>query len=435
MKRPSILLVLAGLLAFVAIGSIAYYKFAAPSTLRIAVGPVGSQDTKLVVSILQTFAREKHPVRLRLVATDSPIGSAEMLRDGKVDLALVRSDGSIPTNAATVAIMHRDAVLILASPGSNIRTIADLRGKRIGAIRSFVLNRRLLETLLAQNGINPSQVEVLNVRPGDVRAAAVDQQVDAIFTVGPVTSPAIRAVYDDFTTPFGGPPTIIPVPDAEAIAQQNPLLESFTVLRGIFGGAPARPAANVETLAVTHRMVADRSIRDSVITDLTKALFETRQSVAADVPTGSLIEEPNTEKSGALVVHPGATAYFDGEQKSLIEQYGEWIYLGIAGVSLLGSLAAALFSRSLSGRRPAESAEIDKMLLLLRRARTAAIPADLDRIQQEADDALGRTVERAAESEIEEAALGAFTIALSEVRTAVEERRKELSHEHIGLAG
>lgn len=435
MKRSLILLLVAGVLAIVALGSAVVYKVSAPNHMRIAVGPVGSQDTKLVVAILQTFAREKHPIRLKLVPSDGPVASAEMLRDGKVDLALVRSDGGVPANAATVAIVHRDALMIMVSAASNIRSIADLRGRKVGAVRSFNLNRRLFELLLIQNGIEPSQVTIVNLRPGDVRTAAQEGLVDAILSVGPVTSPAVRAIYDDFTLPLGGPPVILPIHDAEAIAQQNPLLEHFTILRGTFGGSPARPAENIDTLAVTHRLVADRSLKESAVAELTKALFEIRQSVAAEVPGAASIEEPNAEKTGALVIHPGASAYFDGEQKSFIEQYGEWIYLGVGGVSLLGSLIAALFSRHLSHRRPAGSGEIDRMLLLLRNARNAKSIDELDRIQQDADDAFGRTVERAAEAEIDEAVLSAFTIALSEVRTAIEERRKDLSQDAFELAG
>lgn len=435
MKRSLLLLVVAGVLATVALGSAVVYKFNAPSHMRIAVGPVGSQDTKLVVAILQTFAREKHPVRLKLVPTDGPTASAELLKDGKVDLALVRSDGAVPTNAATVAIVHRDALMIMASPTSGIRTVADLRNRRVGAVRSFNLNRRLFELLLVQNGIDPALVNIVNLRPGDVRQAAQDGLVDAILSVGPVTSPAVRSIYDDFTLPLTGPPVILPIHDAEAIAQQNPLLEHFTILRGTFGGSPARPAENIETLAVTHRLVADRGLKEAKVADLTKALFEIRQSVAAEVPGAASIEEPNAEKTGALVIHPGATAYFDGEQKSFIEQYGEWIYIGVGGVSLLGSLIAALFSRQLSHRKPAGSGEIDRMLLLLRNARNAVSIDELDRIQQDADDAFGRTVERAAEAQIDEAVLSAFTIALSEVRTAIDERRKDLSQEAFGLAG
>ena len=435
MKRSILFLLVAILLGLTSIGAFLVYSFAAPTVLRIAVGPVGSEDTKAVVTILQTFAREKHGVRLRLVPSDGPSGSAELLKIGKADLAVVRSDGNVPPNAATVAILHRDALLIMVPEGSGIRSIADLRDRKIGIVRGFNLNSKLLDLILQRNGIDPSQIRKFSVRPGEVRAAVADGTIDALMAVGPPAGSVVNQLYLDMFSPTGQPPLILQLPDAEAIVQRNPTLELVTVVRGTFGGSPPRPSESVETVGVTHRVVVDRGIKDAVVAELAKSLFEVRQVVAAEVPNFARIEAPNTEVLGPMIVHPGATSYFEGEQKSFIEQYGEWIYIGIMGVSLLGSLGAALLSRQFSHSRPAGTSEIDKMLLLLRRARSAKTVADLDKVQQDADETFGRTVERAAGSDIDEAVLSAFTIALGEVRTAIDDRRRVLSHEMNGMAG
>lgn len=435
MKRSFVLLVVAILLGLIALGAALIYSFAAPTILRVAVGPVGSDDTKAIVTILQTFAREKHPVRLRLVPTDGPSGSAEQLRQGKVDVALVRSDGNVPPNAATVAIFHRDALLIMSPTDRGISTLAQLSGRKVGIIRGFNLNSKLLDLVLERNGIDPASVERKPISPSNVKPAIQSGELDAVLAVGPPAGGLINQVFSDLFSADGRPPALIPASPAEAIVQRNPTLETFSIVRGTFGGTPPRPASDVETVAVTHRLVADRSLRDAVVGDLAKSLFEVRQTVAAEVPGFSRIEAPNTEVLGPLVVHPGAAAYFEGEQKSFIEQYGEWIYISVMVVSLLGSLIAALFSRQISHRRPAGTAEIDKMLMLLRRARAASSLEELDRIQQDADDVFGRTVERAAGNTIDETVLSAFTIALGEVRTAIEDRRKLVSHELGGMAG
>ncbi len=435
MKQIIIFRIIAALCALIAASALGIYMFAAPTPLRVAVGPVGSEDTKLVVTILQTLQREKHSVRLRLVPSDGPLGSADMLRDGKADLAMVRSDGNIPPNAATVAIMHRDVVVILARPESGIKSIIDLRGKRIGFVRGFNLNGKLLDLILLRNGIDPAQVQRVNLRSADVRAAGSDGRVDVIFAVGPPAGNFTSALYQDFVSASGELPLIVPVNDAEAIAQRNPLLDSVTILRGTFGGSPPRPAESTESIGITHRLVADRSIKDSVISELTKSLFEIRQAISVDSPVGARIEAPNTEAPGPLVIHPGAAAYFDGEQKTFIEQYGEWIYLGVMGFGLLGSLGAAMLSRKPRLGRPSGAGDIDRMLLLLRRTRTASGIDALDQIQKEADDALAHIMEKAATSTIDEPVLSAFTIALGELRTAIEDRKRSLSHEQIaGLA-
>lgn len=435
MKRSHVFLVVAAILALTSVGSFIVHRFVAPTVLRIAVGPVGSQDAKLVATILQIFAREKHPIRLRIVPTDSPLASAEALKIGRVEAALVRSDGNLPPNATTVAILHRDAFMLMAPQGSGIATIPDLRGKKIGIVRGFSLNQKLADLVLTANGVAPDQAVKLHIAPGAVKDAIANGDVDVILAVGPASSGPIAQIYQELHSRNGVPPTILTLPAHEAIVQRNPTLETATVLKGTFGGAPLKPERTVDTIAVTHRLVIDRSLKDSVAESLARSLFDIRQSVAAEFPNFAQIEAPDTEKLGPLIVHPGAAAYFEGETKTFIEQYGEWIYIAIMGVSILGSILAAFLSRKFSHARPSGTGEIDKMLMLIRQARSAKSLGDLEEIQNDADEVFGRTVERAAEAEIDESVLSAFTIALGELRTAVEERRRMLSHEIMGMAG
>ncbi|MCA0424998.1 MAG: ABC transporter substrate-binding protein [Proteobacteria bacterium] len=434
-KRSFLMLVVAIILGLTGLAAAFIYTFAAPTVLRIAVGPVGSDDTKAVVTILQTFAREKHPIRLRLVPTDGPTGSAELLRQGRVDAAVVRSDGNVPPNAATVAILHRDAFLVMAPRDKGITALEHLAGRKVGIARGFNLNSKFLDLLLERNGIDPAKVTRVPVAPPNIRHSIQDGSLDAILVVGPPAGGLLGRVFNDLFDAEGRPPVLIPASPAEAIAQRNPAFDTLTVLRGIFGGTPPLPSSDIMTLSVTHRLVVDRSLSESTVGDLAKSLFDVRQTVAAEVPGFARIEAPNTEVLGPLVVHAGAAAYFDGERKSFIEEYGEWIYISVMVVGLLGSLIAALFSRHMAQARPAGKTEIDKMLMLLRRARSAKTTEELDRVQHDADDAFSRTLERAAGSDIDEAVLSAFTIALSEVRTAVDERRTQLSHELGGMAG
>lgn len=434
-KRSHVLLLVAAVLALISVSAFVVQRYFAPSVLKIAVGPVGSQDAKLVATILQIFAREKHPIRLRIVPTDNPVASAEALKVGKVDAALVRSDGNMPSNATTVAILHRDAFMIMAPEASGIKSIAELRGRKIGIVRGFNLNQKLADLVLTANGVPPGEAVKVQIAPAAADDAIARGDVDVILAVGPPSSALIAQIYQELHSRAGVPPRILPLPAPEAIVQRNPTLEVASVLKGTFGGAPLKPETTVETIAVTHRLVVDRALKDSVAEALARSLFDIRQSVAAEFPNFAQIEAPDTEKLGPLVVHPGAAAYFEGETKTFIEQYGEWIYIAIMAVSLLGSVLAAMLSRRFSKARPSGSSEIDKMLLLLRQARSAKSLSDLDRLQTEADEVFGRTVERAADSDIDEAVLSAFTIALGELRTAIEERRRHLSHEMLGMAG
>ena len=69
-NRISALLVLAAGLLLFAVAAGALYLALRPVTLRIAVGPPGSDDQKLVQALAQTFGRDKSHVRLAPITTE-----------------------------------------------------------------------------------------------------------------------------------------------------------------------------------------------------------------------------------------------------------------------------------------------------------------------------------------------------------------------------
>src|SRR5437667_2006437 len=75
-RRNSFLLILAaGFLVFCAAAGALYYVLQ-PEPLRIAVGPAGSDDHKVIQAMAEAFASESRTIRLAPITTD---GAAEAL--------------------------------------------------------------------------------------------------------------------------------------------------------------------------------------------------------------------------------------------------------------------------------------------------------------------------------------------------------------------
>jgi len=93
----------------------ALYVALRPVTLRVAVGPTGSGDQRLIQALAQTFAREGRAVRLSLISTDGAVESISLLGESKTDLAVARGDLEMPADAESVAILRKNAVVLWAS--------------------------------------------------------------------------------------------------------------------------------------------------------------------------------------------------------------------------------------------------------------------------------------------------------------------------------
>ena len=417
------------MLLVVGVSALGWYLASAATTLRIAVGPAGGEDARLLAAIGATLARDRDSVRLKLLATRDTLESATAIDSRSSDLAVVRTDVAMPAGAQTVAILHRDAVMLLAPAGRGIATVTQLVGRTVGVVRHMPANERILDTLLAFYDVPSSAVErVVLEGPADVEMALRSGRVDAVLAVGTISG---RTVSETFAAVVaaaaGATPVFIAVPEAGAIAQRSPAFETYEIVRGAFGGATPRPAEAVHTLGVTHRLVAASTVSDTAVSEFTKLLFAMRPRLVVEVPLANRLEAPDTSKSSVNPVHPGAAAYYDGEIPTFFERYEDWIYLGVMGLSILGSGAAGFASRAAGRRRVQMLGLLGRLLAIVREARLAASEHDLHGLETEADTILGVALDSAGSGRLDAVGVSAFTLGLEQVRQAIATQRSRIA--------
>lgn len=424
MRRPVLTSLAVGLL-LLALGLLGYQHLSGPTVLRVAVGPIGGEDTRLLAAAAQHLNRERASVRFRLVLTDGLAGTAQAIDEGKADLAVVRTDVAMPPKGQTVAILHRDAALLIAPERSRIAKVADLRGRTVGVVRKLPANVRLLETVLDHYEVpRDSVATVVLPSPAEVDEALRAGRIDAVLAVGSLSG---RSVADTVAAMVqAGPLVFIPITEAEAIAQRSPLFESFEIVRGAFGGTPPRPAETMTTLGVSHRLVAHAKLDDNTVSEVTRLLFAMRPSLSHESPLANRIEGPNTSKSQSLPVHPGAAAYYDGEVQSFFERYGDWFYLVVMVLGIAGSALAGLASQAAARKRSRTMVLLDALMGIVRHARAAESVGELDALEREADQVLASALARAGQGVVGETLMVAFFLGLDQARRAIHERRHQL---------
>ncbi|GAC1332413.1 MAG: TAXI family TRAP transporter solute-binding subunit [Beijerinckiaceae bacterium] len=425
------LIAIAGSFAMAAMIALVGYFWERPTGLKVAVTR-DTDDFRLMAAISHVFGKEHESIRLKLNPVNDAAASAAALEAGDADLAVVRSDIAMPPSGQTLVILHRNAAILVAPAGSALARVSDLRGHRIGIVRSAASgsgNVHLLETILAQYDIGPDAVQTVGLHSPDVFAALESKRVDVVMAVGVPGGAALNDVVGAVTQAGKGAPVFIPVQEAGAIAQRSPSLESLDIVHGAFGGDPPKPAANFDTLAVTVRLVARNSLKDSVASDLTRALFADRLSIAQREPLATRIEAPSTDKGSALPTHPGTAAYLDGEEQTFFEKYSDFIYIGAMLLSLVGSAAAALASRFNSDTHIEIEQMLARLLAILKAARSAQTIPELDDLEHESDEILISALAHRSLSGVASTQIGTLSLALEQARLAIRDRRRQLRGE------
>jgi TRAP transporter TAXI family solute receptor len=434
--KPFSLFVLAcgGLLFAVALVGYLFFSWR-PATLRIAVGPPGSEDVKVIQEVAEAFQRERHYVRLRVIVTAGAVESAAAIGAHQADLAVARADLTLPPNALSVAVFRKNVVVLWVpnlplakgqKKEPTIKKIEDLSGRRVGVIGKTQANVNLLKLILTEAGVAPEKVNVVQFGTGEIGEALKNDRVDAFLAVGPVDS-KITADAIAITTRAGSSPTFLPITSAEIIARKHPVYESSEIAAGALGASPARPDDDVTTLEVDHLVVARKEIHEATITAFTKQLFAIRHRLQTDFPGVANIQVPDTDKAAAIPAHPGAAAYIDGTERTFLERYSDFFWLGLMAVSGVASAGAWFRSYTRRDERARNAALRGRLLDMITAVRDSDSVADIDRMQREADDILRDTLGCFEDGAVDEDTLSAFNIALDQFHTAVQDRKGWIS--------
>ena len=441
-RNSSLLILAAGIFVFGILGATLYYAMR-PVTLRIAVGPPGSDDLKLVQAFTQAFAHNGSTVRLRPITTQGAAESIALFTAGNVDLAVARGDLNVPASAESVAILRKNVVVLWApsgtpakgakrSPASKVKSIDDLAGRKVGVIGRTDANVTLLRVILTESGVNPDKVAVSQFAVSQIADLARDPSLDAYMTVGPldskITSDAIAA-----TAAARGEPKFLPIDVSEAIAQKHPLYESEEIAGSIFSSSPARPDDKVETVGVNHVIVAQHTLSDATVGALLRQIFTVRPQIAHDVPAATKIEKPDTDKDAALPAHPGAAAYIDGTERTFMEKYSDYIWGGILLLSGVGSAGAWLRHYLKRNEREQYITHRDNLLELISKVRGAETTEELAAMQGHADDLLREALDCYDDGAIEEGDLSVIGLTLEQFHHAVADRRAAIGGATPGL--
>ncbi len=424
-----------GLLAFSAIGVIAYVA-TRPVVLRIAVGPADSSDKNLIQVIAAQFNHDRSPVRLSLQVTPGGTESVALLASGKADIAVARGDLDLPRDAQSLAIMRKNVVVMWSPSGRGttgkrktaIKEVAELAGHRIGVVGRSDANLKLLKVILTESGVAPDKVKIIQFGTDQIAQMARDPGLDAFMTVGPLGSKTTADAIAISAEPKRGI-TFIPIDVSDTIARKYPLYDSEKIPASSFGGKPARPDDEVDTVSVNHLIVSRSDLSETTAAAFTRQLLTVRQRLSRDNPDASKIEKPDTDKDAALPAHPGAAAYIDGTERTFLEKYSDYFWVGILLLSILGSVGAWVGHYLKRDEKTVNTAHRDRLMGTIARVRSAGSLAELKELQGDVDALLQETLDCYDDGAIDEGDLKAVDLVLTQLHRALVDRRAELSAE------
>lgn len=233
--------------------------------LRPATSPPKGEPFKVTMHLWPGYyhsfiAREKgffeeEGVNVELKIVEDIDANLRAFVDGKADAAFgLQSDamlmaaGGIPVKIVYIVDYSNGGDVVISHP--NIRTISDLKGKRIGVDKLNGFNHVFMAELLRINGLTEDDVEILPVSASSVPKALAEGRIDAGQTWEPYTSEALANGYRLLASTADAPGIVTDVLMARSDTVERRAPEIRALLKGLFRALDYRDRNESDAYAI-----------------------------------------------------------------------------------------------------------------------------------------------------------------------------------------
>jgi TRAP transporter TAXI family solute receptor len=203
-----------------------------------------------------------------------------------------------------IANLYPESVHVVVKKGSGIKSVADLKGKRVALDEpgsGTLVNAR---AILAAYGVTEKDIKPEYIKPNQAGDKMKDGSLDAFFFTGGAPAGAISELAS-----AGGGIDILPIdgPPAEALRKSSPFFAPDTIAANTYSGV-----GQVQTLAVGAQLVTSDKIAADTVYEVTKALYgeAAQKQLANGHAKGKFITKENAVRSAGIPFHAGAERFY-----------------------------------------------------------------------------------------------------------------------------
>jgi hypothetical protein len=282
--------------------------------LNIGTGSTGGTYYPTGAAMAKICNSNIEGIQVSVQSTGGTVNNIQLMADSETELGFMdglyyyaymgkgRYEGDPQKFIRALVPLYPEPIQLMVAKGSGIKSVEDLRGKRvsIGAVASGT--EVTAKQLLRIAGLDPEKdITAENLGVGDTGRAFGDKRIDAAIMVG---SLGMAGVVEPTTL---GLVEFIDVSDelVALVAEETPYWVPFEIPAGYYKGQPDP----VKTYASWNIVAIKDSVDEELVYKMTKALFENKGDILA-VSTRLESMTPENVKQILIPLHPGAEKYY-----------------------------------------------------------------------------------------------------------------------------
>jgi TRAP transporter TAXI family solute receptor len=319
-KAARTLMAIPALLLVLLCVSCAEPKAPQPTSVKIAAGaPAGVYD-----DLVRNIARivNEHEVstgiRLESVTSAGSMANINAVTAGDVQFGIAQTDDQFNAvnglgawadkgaqeDLRSVTGIYYELVTLMAGGDSDIRSVADLQGKRVDiGLAGSGTRQNAIDALEAAGLDWQKDIRLSEINLDDRLTAFMHGELDAFFfTVG---HPSLEV---KFATASVRGARLISLEGIDSLLVEHPYYSVQTIPLGRY--PRALNEASAQTVGVRATLVTSANVPDEVVYEVTKTAFENAEKFPQYYPAFAELRSGDILEGLAAPLHPGALKYF-----------------------------------------------------------------------------------------------------------------------------
>ena len=274
--------------------------------------PTGGAIAKIV-----NQKRDQYGIRATVESTGGSVFNVNAVMAGDLEFGVVQSDrqfqainglaeweGKPQNDLRAVFTIHPESVTLVASDDSGIKTIKDLKGKRVNIGNPGSGQRQNSIDALTAAGLDPDKdLQAEGVKAAEAPGLLQDGRIDAFFyTVGHPSGAIKEATAGATKVHF------VPIEVTDEFLKEFPYYARAVVPKSMYEGATNE--GDTPTFGVKATFVTSAKVPDEVVYAITKEVFDNFDAFKKLHPAYQVLTKENMLQGMSAPIHPGAMKYY-----------------------------------------------------------------------------------------------------------------------------
>lgn len=253
------------------------------------------------------------------ITAQSTGASAENLRlinRGEAELAFVQNDvmdyayngtdmfeGEILSNFSAILTLYPEVVQIAATKSSGIRSIADMKGKRVSVGDAGSGTEFNAKQILEAYGLTFNDIRKSNLSFKESSDGLQNGTLDACFIVAGVPNAALQELS------LSADMTLVPIGNTQIveIISQYKYYTEVNIPADTYNGVES----DTRAIAVKATIAVNNNIPDEEVYNMIKTIFDKQSDLSLAHAKGNELNIEEAPKGISIPFHPGAVKYYE----------------------------------------------------------------------------------------------------------------------------